>query len=76
MYGMDKTTVYLPRDLKEGLEAAARRRRVSEAELIREGIALAIARDEPRSPRLPLFSSGDPDLAANFDELLKGFGEP
>ena len=76
MYGMDKTTVYLPRELKEGLAAAAKRRRVSEAVLIREGVALAIARDEPRTPRLPLFSSGEPDLARNFDELLKGFGEP
>ena len=75
MYGMDKTTVYLPRDLKDGLAAAAKRRQVSEAELIREGIALAISSDEPRSPRLPLYRSGDPDLAANFDERLKGFGE-
>jgi Ribbon-helix-helix protein, copG family len=75
MYGMDKTTVYLPRPLKEALAAAARRRGVSEAELIREGISLAVTRDEPRKPRLPLFQSGDPDLAAHFDELLKGFGE-
>lgn len=76
MYGMDKTTVYLPRALKDGLAAAAKRRRVSEAELIREGVALAIAADEPRPPRLPLFSSGQPDLARNFDELLEGFGDP
>jgi Ribbon-helix-helix protein, copG family len=75
MYGMDKTTVYLPRELKEGLAAAAKRRHVSEAELIREGVAMAIARAEPRPPRLPLFDSGNPDLARNFDELLRGFGE-
>lgn len=75
MYGMDKTTVYLPRPLKEALAAAARRRGVSEAELIREGIALVTATGEPRRPRLPLFDSGKPDLAAHFDELLKGFGE-
>jgi hypothetical protein len=75
MYGMDKTTVYLPAELKAALEAAARRRRVSEAELIRQGIAMAIARDEPPKPRLPLFASGQPDLAERFDELLKGFGE-
>ncbi len=75
MYGMDKTTVYLPRDLKDGLAAAAKRRNISEAELIRKGIALAIARDEPRPPRVPLFNSGQPDLAEKFDELLTGFGE-
>jgi hypothetical protein len=75
MYGMDKTTVYLPRPLKQALAAAAKRRGVSEAELIREGITLAVARDEPRRPRLPLFNSGQPDLAAQFNELLTGFGE-
>jgi hypothetical protein len=26
-------------------------------------------------PRLPLFASGDPDLAARVDEHLVGFGE-
>ena len=75
MYGMHRTTVYLPDDLKQSLTRAAKRRGVSEAELIREGVALAVARDEPRKPRIPLFSSGQPDLAERFDELLEGFGE-
>ena len=75
MYGMDKTTVYLPKPLKDALAAAAQRRHVSEAQIIREGIALAVASDEPRQPRLPLFHSDDPTLAARFDELLTGFGE-
>ena len=75
MYGMDKTTVYLPRHLKEAVTAAARRRGMSEAELIREGIAMAVAREEPRPPRLPLFDSGKPGLAQNIDEGLRGFGE-
>ena len=75
MYGMDKTTVYLTRPLKEALSAAARRRGVSEAELIRQGIALVTATEQPRRPRLPLFESGKPNLATDFDELLKGFGE-
>ena len=75
MYGMDKTTVYLPSELKEALAATAKRRRVSEAELIREGIALVTAADTPPRPTLPLFNSGQPSLAENFDELLKGFGE-
>lgn len=75
MYGMNKTTVYLPDDLKDALTRAARRRRITEAELIREGVAMAIARDVPPKPRLPLFASGQPDLAERFDELLEGFGE-
>lgn len=75
MYGMDKTTVYLPRPLKEALAATAKRRGVSEAELIREGVALITAADRPPRPTLPLFNSGQPGLAENFDELLEGFGE-
>lgn len=75
MYGMNKTTVYLPDEMKEALTRAARRRRISEAELIREGVAMAIAREVPPKPRIPLFASGQPGLAENFDEALVGFGE-
>ncbi|MBA2556724.1 MAG: ribbon-helix-helix protein, CopG family [Chloroflexi bacterium] len=72
---MEKTTVYLPRALKRALEETARRRQVSEAELIREGVA-AITRDEPPpQPTIPLFASGQPDLARNVEEALRGFGE-
>lgn len=74
MYGMNKTTVYLPSELKEALGRAARRRRRSEADLIREGVALVVARSEPRAPRLPLFESGQSDLAETVDDALKGFG--
>lgn len=75
MYGMDKTTVYLPSELKHALTVTAKRRGVSEAELIREGVALVTAVEKPPKPRLPLFSSGQPGLAERFDELLEGFGE-
>lgn len=75
MYGVHRTTVYLPDDLKKALSHAARRRGVSEAELIREGVKLAIGQGEPPRPRLPLFASGQPDLAQRFDELMEGFGE-
>lgn len=75
MYGMDKTTVYLPADLKAALARTARQRQTSEAELIREGVALVTAQSEQRLPRLPLFESGRPDLATNLDEALRGFGE-
>ena len=72
---MNKTTVYLPDELKDALARAARRRNVSEADLIRQGVAMAIAQDQPPKPRLPLFASGRSDLAERFDELLAGFGE-
>lgn len=75
MYGMRRTTVYLPDDLKIALEHAAVTSGRSEAELIREGVEYVASRfDDPR-PRLPLFDSGDPTLAERADELLDGFGE-
>lgn len=76
VYGMEKTTVYLPAELKRALSETARRRRVSEAELIREGIASVTAVEGAPEPVLPLFESRDPDLAERVDEALTGFGEP
>lgn len=72
---MKRTTVYLPEDLKDGLERAAEISGLSEAELIREGVRHAIAVRSNRTPRIPLFASGDPTLAERADELLAGFGE-
>jgi hypothetical protein len=75
MGGMEKTTVYLPGDLKRALRRAARSSGRSEAELIREGIGLVTGTHRIAEPRLPLFESGQPDLAERVDELLDGFGE-
>jgi hypothetical protein len=74
MYGMEKTTVYLTPELRRALRETARRRRVSEAELIRQGVAAVTAEEPAPRPRVPLFESGDPTLAARVDELLEGFG--
>lgn len=74
MYGMVKTTVYLPDELKKALEHTAQAEGRSEADLIREGVRLVVDREAPE-PRLPLFSSGQPGLAERVDELLAGFGE-
>ncbi|MGH7438690.1 MAG: CopG family transcriptional regulator [Polyangiaceae bacterium] len=72
---MEKTTLYLPRELKSAVESAAAARGCSEAEVVREAIrALTRAGVAPR-PRLPLFHSGKPGLASNVDRALKGFGE-
>jgi Arc/MetJ-type ribon-helix-helix transcriptional regulator len=73
MYGMQKTTVYLPDDLKRALEQAATSRGRSEAELIREAIR-ALTGGAAR-PRLPLFRSGRRGLAERVDQALKGFGQ-
>jgi hypothetical protein len=72
---MDKTTVYLPAELKRALERAARSQGRSEAELIREGVAMVTRTVEPPAPRIPLFNSGQPDLAEHVDDALRGFGE-
>jgi Arc/MetJ-type ribon-helix-helix transcriptional regulator len=72
---MRKTTVYLPDSLKAALERAAAASGRSEAELIREGIVLVTQEQATPKPRLPLFASGEPDLAQHVDEALAGFGE-
>jgi hypothetical protein len=76
MYGMEKTTVYLPADLKQALTQLAAARGVSEAELIRDALRSVTAQAKPPRPRLPLFRSGKPRLAEGLDEALEGFGEP
>jgi Arc/MetJ-type ribon-helix-helix transcriptional regulator len=75
MGGMEKTTVYLPDDLKRALRRTARASGRSEAELIREGIGLVTGTHRVAEPRLPLIESGQPDLAQHVDEALDGFGE-
>lgn len=65
-----KTTIYLPDDLKAAVEREARRRRSSEAEVIRDAVRRAVARPAPSAGIL----DGEP-IAARADELLAGFGE-
>lgn len=72
---MNKTTVYLPEDLKRSLQRMAAESGRSEAELIREAVAAQVrASDRPR-PRGRLFASSDRALAEHADEALAGFGE-
>lgn len=72
---MERTTVYLTEQQKRALERAARAEGRSEAELIREGVDLVTGRLRAAEVRLPLFESGQPDLASRVDEELDGFGE-
>lgn len=80
MYGktygtVKKTTIYLPDELKAGIEAVARREKRSEADVIRDAISAAVQahRPEPRLP-LPGVKLGDPTIAERVDELLDEFG--
>ena len=72
--GMERTTVYFPRDLKEGVAREAARRGISEAELIREGVRQVISHAERPRPHGGLFSGGLID-AAHDEDYLAGFGE-
>ncbi|MGH9250962.1 MAG: CopG family transcriptional regulator [Acidimicrobiales bacterium] len=65
-----KTTIYLPDELKAAVEGEARRRGVSEAEVMRQAIAGAVARPRPRFGII----DGEP-MAERVEELLAGFGE-
>ena len=74
MYGMKRTTVYLPDELKAALERTARASGRSEAELIRDGVRRVTEDRSAPDPRA-LFSSGIADLAQNSERYLEGFGE-
>ncbi len=75
MYGMQKTTVYIPEAVKRALGQVAAARGVSEAELIREALHTLTSESAAPRPRLPLFKSGKPGLAERVDKALRGFGE-
>jgi predicted transcriptional regulator len=70
---MDKTTVYLPAELKVAVKRVAALRGSSEAEVIRSAIEAAVTASRPR-PRGGLYAGTEP-IAARVDELLEGFGE-
>lgn len=70
MYGtMQKTTVYLPDDLKDRLARHARLTGSSEAEVVRQAIARAVGSPRPNAG----FLDAEP-IARRAEELLEGFG--
>ena len=72
---MNKTTVYLPDELKRALRQMAAASGRSEADLIREAIAAQVASASWPRPKGGLFASGDRSLSEHVDEALAGFGE-
>jgi Ribbon-helix-helix protein, copG family len=75
VYGMFKTTVYLADELKAALTRVAGETGRSEAELIREGVQLAIERRTPPTPTIGILVSDDPHFAESADDHLAGFGQ-
>jgi plasmid stability protein len=73
MYGVKRTTIYLPDELKARLEAAARARGRTEADVIREALTRALDELPAPRPRLPLTApTGRPtNWAERVDDLLE-----
>ena len=72
---MNKTTVYLPDELKQSLRRLAAQCGRSEADLIREAIATKVRASHRPLPKGRLFASGDPSLAENAENALGGLGD-
>lgn len=72
MYGVKRTTVYFPDEMKTAIEREARRRGVTEAEVIREAVAKELASTPRRRYITPAIPEGfGEDIAGRVDELLK-----
>lgn len=72
LYGMIKTSVYLPEDLETRLDAEAAATGMSKAELIRRGIVMVLeSSTRPKhSPPLPVFDSGRDRSADEMDTAI------
>jgi hypothetical protein len=69
---MQKSTVYLPPELKQAVRRLARARKCSEADVIREALSRLTAEAAAPAPRLPLFRARGPSIAHRIDEVLAG----
>lgn len=76
MYGVKRTTIYLPDEMKTAIEREAARRGVTEAEIIRRAVEAALATRPRRRSQIPAIPEGiGEDIADRVDELLEGLGE-
>ncbi|MDR1295661.1 MAG: ribbon-helix-helix domain-containing protein [Bifidobacteriaceae bacterium] len=72
---MFKTTLYLPEALKTAVASEAARRRSSEADVMREAIANAVAGFERQKPRGGFLTGDWEPVDWNTNDWLDGFGE-
>jgi len=76
IYGVKRTTIYLPDEMKTAIEREAARSGVTEAEVIRQAVSEHLESSQPPIPNLPVFPEGfGIDIAGRVDELLEGLGE-
>lgn len=68
---MDKTTVYLPRELHQALEDIARRTGRPQAQLIREALTTYVADQETPRPKSAGIFSNAPFSSNEIDEWLE-----
>ena len=74
IYGMHRTTVYLPEEMKARLTAEAARRGVTEAEIIRRAVDKELTR---RMSGAGIITEPLPEGVSGrtLEEHMKGFGE-
>jgi predicted transcriptional regulator len=78
MYGMKRTTIYLPEEMKARLEAEAARRKITESELIRRAVDNELHRSSLRAGIVTGDGGGlnAADITRENRHIwLKGFGE-
>jgi len=76
VYGVKRTTVYLPDEMKAQIEAIAREGR-TEAEVIRRALSAALTKPSLHGPTLPLTEQTGPQTnwAERIDGVVdEGFG--
>ena len=75
MYGVKRTTIYLPDEMKAAIEREATRRGVSEAEVIRGAVEADLRTRPTRRIQTPVFPDGlGEEIGTRVDELLEGMG--
>ncbi len=76
MYGVKRTTVYFPEEMKAAIEREAARRGVTEAEVIRVAVKSALRKRTRRKRITAAIPEGlGEEIGTRVDELLEGLGE-
>ncbi len=76
MYGVKRTTIYLPDEMKTAVEREAARRGITEAEVIRDAVRDHLNKAVTPMHDLPVFAEGfGVEIATRVDELLEGMAD-